>query len=149
LLPFGEIRDIEEDFPTLTYNSIGRHVSRMVRTKVVSDLSPWLSKTKLGDIHTIPVSHGEGRFVGSDEVIEKLLHHGQIATRYVDFKGKESTDMEYNPNGSLYGVEGITSRCGRIFGKMGHSERVGKYVCKNVPGDKEQNIFTAGIEYYL
>jgi phosphoribosylformylglycinamidine synthase len=149
LLPFGEIRDIEEDFPTLTYNSIGRHVSRMVRTKVVSDLSPWLSKTKLGDIHTIPVSHGEGRFVVSPKEIENLFHNGQIATQYVDFKGKESSDIEYNPNGSLYGVEGITSRCGRIFGKMGHSERVGKYVCKNVPGDKDQNIFAAGIGYYL
>jgi len=149
LLPFGEIRDMEEDFPTLTYNSIGRHVSRMVRTKVVSDLSPWLSKTKVGDIHTIPVSHGEGRFVGSPEILEKLFHKGQIATQYVDFKGKESSDIEYNPNGSFFAVEGITSPCGRIFGKMGHSERIGKYVCKNVTGDKDQNIFSAGIGYYL
>lgn len=138
LLPYGEIRDMDESSPTLTFNKIGRHVSCMARTKVVSSLSPWLSKSKVGDIHTIAVSHGEGRFAASREMVDQLIKNGQIATQYVDF----------NPNGSVEAVEGITSPDGRIFGKMGHSERTGSYICKNVPGDKEQLIFKAGVEYF-
>lgn len=138
LLPYGEIRDMDESSPTLTFNKIGRHVSCMARTKVVSSLSPWLSKSKVGDIHTIAVSHGEGRFAARREMVDQLIKNGQIATQYVDF----------NPNGSVEAVEGITSPDGRIFGKMGHSERTGSYICKNVPGDKEQLIFKAGVEYF-
>jgi phosphoribosylformylglycinamidine synthase len=129
---------MDESSPTLTFNKIGRHVSCMARTKVVSSLSPWLSKSKVGDIHTIAVSHGEGRFAASREMVDQLIKNGQIATQYVDF----------NPNGSVEAVEGITSPDGRIFGKMGHSERTGSYICKNVPGDKEQLIFKAGVEYF-
>ncbi|TAH59903.1 MAG: phosphoribosylformylglycinamidine synthase, partial [Methanosarcina mazei] len=138
LLPYGEIRDMDESSPTLTFNKIGRHVSCMVRTKVVSSLSPWLSKSEVGDIHTIAVSHGEGRFAASSDMMTQLIKNGQVATQYVDF----------NPNGSVEAVEGITSPDGRIFGKMGHSERTGVNICKNVPGDKEQLIFKAGVEYF-
>lgn len=138
LLPYGEIRDMDESSPTLTFNKIGRHVSCMVRTKVVSSLSPWLSKSKVGDIHTIAISHGEGRFVASREMMTQLIMNGQVATQYVDF----------NPNGSVDSVEGIISPDGRIFGKMGHSERTGINIGKNVPGDKEQLIFRAGVEYF-
>lgn len=148
LLPYGEIRDIDESSPTLTFNEIGRHVSCMVRTKVVSSLSPWLSKSHLGDIHTIAVSHGEGRFVASKTIIENLIKNGQIATQYVDLKGNPTYDLAYNPNGSTEAVEGITSPDGRILGKMGHSERTGDSVVKNVPGDKGQKIFEAGVEYF-
>jgi phosphoribosylformylglycinamidine synthase len=138
LLPYGEIRDMDENSPTLTFNKIGRHVSCMVRTKVVSSLSPWLSKSRVGDIHTVAISHGEGRFAASREMMDQLIKNGQVATQYVDF----------NPNGSVEAVEGITSPDGKIFGKMGHSERTGSYICKNVPGDKEQLIFKAGVEYF-
>lgn len=138
LLPYGEIRDMDESSPTLTFNKVGRHVSCMVRTKVVSSLSPWLSKSKVGDMHTIAISHGEGRFAASREMMTQLINNGQVATQYVDF----------NPNGSIDSVEGITSPDGRIFGKMGHSERTGVNICKNVPGDKEQLIFRAGVEYF-
>lgn len=138
LLPYGEIRDMDGSSPTLTFNKIGRHVSCMVRTKVVSSLSPWLSKSKVGDIHTIAISHGEGRFAASREMMTQLIKNGQVATQYVDF----------NPNGSIDSVEGITSPDGRIFGKMGHSERTGINIGKNVPGDKEQLIFRAGVEYF-
>jgi phosphoribosylformylglycinamidine synthase len=148
LLPYGEIRDIDENCPTLTYNSIGRHMSTMVRTKVVSKLSPWLSNVRLGAIHTVPVSHGEGRFVASEEEIRRLIENGQIATQYVDFEGTATYDISHNPNGSLYAVEGITSPDGRILGKMAHSERVGKDILKNIPGEKDQRIFEAGINYF-
>ncbi|MEN8152860.1 MAG: phosphoribosylformylglycinamidine synthase [Acidobacteriota bacterium] len=148
LVPYGEIRDLCEDSPTLTFNSIGRHVSVMVNTKVVSALSPWFIRSQVGDIHTIPVSHGEGRFVAGENIIKELEANGQIATQYVDLNGKPSYDIENNPNGSFYAVEGITSPDGRIFGKMGHSERVGLNTFKNVPGNKDQKIFESGIEYF-
>lgn len=148
LLPYGEIRDIEENSPTLTYNKIGRHVSCMVRTKVVSTLSPWFSRVNAGDIHTIPVSHGEGRFAAGREAIEELKKNGQIATQYVDPEGNPTYDIEFNPNCSMEAIEAITSPDGRILGKMGHSERIGTDISKNVPGEKNQKIFESGIDYY-
>jgi len=148
LVPYGEIRDIDENCPTLTFNTIGRHVSCMVRTKVVSTISPWLANVRVGDIHTIPVSHGEGRFVASREVIDALAKGGQIATQYVDMDGNPTYDIRYNPNGSVEAIEGITSPDGRVFGKMGHSERTGSLLAKNVPGDYDQKLFEAGVGYY-
>ncbi len=148
LVPHGEIREIGPDDPTLTYNKIGRHVSCTVRTKIASNLSPWLSKVSLGDIHTIAVSHGEGRFVANTEVVANLAKRGQIATQYVDLKGEPTYDIRFNPNGSIEAIEGITSPDGRVFGKMGHSERIGSNVAKNVPGEKDQRIFEAGVEYF-
>ncbi|RKD29040.1 phosphoribosylformylglycinamidine synthase [Thermohalobacter berrensis] len=148
LVPFGEIIDIEEDFPTLTFNKIGRHISKMVRTKVVSNLSPWFNNVNVGDVHTIPVSHGEGRFIANEKLMKKLIENGQIATQYVDFNDNPSYDGEFNPNGSVHAVEGITSPDGRILGKMGHSERIGSNLYKNVPGNKDQKIFEAGVEYF-
>lgn len=148
LLPYGEIRDIDENSPTLTYNRIGRHVSCMVRTKVVSNLSPWFANSKPGTIHTIAVSHGEGRFAAGKAVVEQLIKNGQVATQYVDPAGNATYDLSFNPNGSVEAVEGITSPDGRILGKMGHSERAGKSIAVNVPGDKNQQIFAAGVEYY-
>ncbi|UWG95828.1 phosphoribosylformylglycinamidine synthase [Dehalobacter sp. DCM] len=148
LVPYGEIKEIKTEDPTLTYNKIGRHVSCMVRTKVVSTLSPWFSGVELGEIHTIPVSHGEGRFVAGKDVIEKLIQNGQIATQYVDFDGNPSNDIMDNPNGSYETIEGITSPDGRILGKMGHSERTGSHIALNVPGNKYQPIFEGGINYF-
>ncbi|MCT4566399.1 MAG: phosphoribosylformylglycinamidine synthase [Maledivibacter sp.] len=148
LLPYGEIRDMDESCPTLTFNKIGRHVSCMPMTKVVSNLSPWFNNVKVGDVHRIAMSHGEGRFASSDDVMKKLIANGQVATQYVDFDGNPSYDGEFNPNGSFNAVEGITSPDGRILGKMGHSERLGRDVCKNIPGDKDQRLFEAGIRYF-
>lgn len=148
LLPYGEIRDLDETAPTLTYNTIGRHVSRFVQTKVVSDLSPWFSAVRPGDIHSIAVSHGEGRFVCSEELAGDLARSGQIAAQYVDLDGRPSLSLEFNPNGSAYAVEALTSADGRILGKMGHSERIGKDLYKNVPGDKDQKIFLSGVNYF-
>ena len=148
LLPYGEIREIDENAPTLTYNNIGRHQSKIVRTKISSNKSPWLANTEIGDIHNIAVSHGEGRFVANEEVMRSLIENGQIATQYVDFENKATYDIEFNPNGSFYGVEGITSLDGRIFGKMGHSERLGENVMKNIIGEKDQKIFEAGVKYF-
>jgi phosphoribosylformylglycinamidine synthase len=148
LLPYGEIRDIDNDSPTLTYNSIGRHVSTMVNTKIVSKLSPWFNEVSLGDIHTVPVSHGEGRFVGKEEVIKNLFIGGQVATQYVDQDGLPSINMPYNPNGSYYAVEGITSPDGKVLGKMAHSERVGSDIHRNIVGNKDQRIFKSGINYF-
>jgi len=148
LVPYGEIMDINEDSPTLTYNTIGRHVSCMVHTKLVSSLSPWFSGVKLGEVHTVPISHGEGRFVASHEVIQTLMNKGQIATQYVDLDGNPSNDRLYNPNGSFEAIEGITSPDGRILGKMAHSERTGKSVAINVPGNQYQPIFTGGVNYF-
>ncbi|KEI01062.1 phosphoribosylformylglycinamidine synthase [Clostridium botulinum] len=148
LLPFGEIRDIDEKCPTLTYNSIGRHMSRVVKTKIVSNMSPWFNNVKLGDVHSIAVSHGEGRFVCTEEIAQKLLKNGQIATQYVDFNGNPTYDIEFNPNGSVYAVEGITSPDGRILGKMGHSERIGDNVYKNIIGEKDQKLFESGVKYF-
>ncbi len=149
LLPYGEIREMSSDSPTLTFNKIGRHVSRMVRTRVESTLSPWYSSLEKGEVHTVPVSHGEGRFTGSDEELRLLIERGQVSSRYVDPDGRVSMEYPFNPNGSDYAVEGVTSPDGRIMGKMGHSERTGDYIGINVPGNKDQKIFESGIKYFL
>ena len=148
LVPYGEIRDQKENDPTLTFNTIGRHVSQMVYTRVTSVKSPWLSMCEAGDIHTIAVSHGEGRFVADSDTLNALIKNGQIATQYVDADGNVAADMPYNPNGSVLAIEGITSPDGRVFGKMGHSERRNKDCYVNVPGNKDQKIFEAGVKYY-
>lgn len=148
LVPYGEIRQPSADAPTLTYNNIGRHQAKVVRTRIASNKSPWLSQTEVGDIHSIPISHGEGRFVASEEVLKELIENGQIATQYVDYEGNATYDIEHNPNGSFYAVEGITSKDGRVFGKMGHSERTGANVIKNIPGEKDQKIFESGVKYF-
>lgn len=148
LLPFGEIRAMDEDCPTLTFNTIGRHQSKYVLTRVSSVKSPWLSLCSVGDVHAIAVSHGEGRFVAPDSVLQSLRENGQIAFQYADPSGNPSMDIEYNPNGSLCAIEGIISPDGRILGKMGHTERAGKFIAKNIPYDKHQPIFEAGIDYF-
>ncbi len=148
LVPFGEIVDMTSSSPTLTFNSIGRHQSKMVNTRICSVKSPWLSGTKVGDIHSIAISHGEGRFIASDELLNKLIQNGQIATQYVDLKEDPTYDIAFNPNTSVYAIEGITSPDGRVLGKMGHSERIGTNICKNVPGQKDQLIFKSGVEYF-
>jgi phosphoribosylformylglycinamidine synthase len=148
LVPYGDIVDPRPDMPTLTYNTIGRHVSRVVSTRVVSKLSPWLANTNPGDIHSIAVSHGEGRFVASEAELESMMASGQVATQYVDFDGNPSHNSLFNPNGSLWAVEAITSPDGRVLGKMGHSERVGRFVGANVPGEKDQKLFAAGVKYF-
>lgn len=137
------------DMPTLTYNDISRHQSKLVRTKVVSKLSPWFNKVNLGEEFVIPISHGEGRFVANDNVLKQLIENGQIATQYVDNNGNATYDIEYNPNGSVYAVEGITSKDGRILGKMAHSERCYRGNILNVPGNMNQKLFESGIEYFI
>ena len=148
LVPYGEIRDMDDKCPTLTYNTIGRHQSRYVTTRVASVNSPWMLKSNVGDLHAIPISHGEGRFVAPQAVVEDLIAHGQVATQYVDGSGVPSMDMEVNPNGSLLAIEGIFSPDGRVFGKMGHSERRGDHVARNIPGEKYQPLFDSGAEYF-
>jgi phosphoribosylformylglycinamidine synthase len=148
LVPFGDIVPMTAECPTLTFNTIGRHQSRLVHTRVASDLSPWLSKTQVGDIHTIAISHGEGRFVAPQPVLDQLKASGQIATQYVDENGVPGMSLDVNPNGSLLAVEGITSPDGRVFGKMAHSERSGAGLYRNVPGTERQPIFEAGVEYF-
>lgn len=148
LVPYGEIKPQAEDAPTLTTNSIGRHISKTVYTKVVSNKSPWLLKAGLGNVYSIPASHGEGRFVASDAVIKKLFENGQVATRYVDLSGKPTMDEDFNPNGSYAAIEGITSPDGRILGKMAHSERIGDGVAINIYGNQNQHIFESGTEYF-
>ena len=147
-MPYGDIVPMTAECPTLTFNTIGRHQSRLVRTRVASNLSPWLAKTEVGDMHTIAISHGEGRFVASDDVLAQLKANGQIATQYVDEAGVPGMDLDVNPNGSLLAIEGITSPDGRVFGKMGHSERSGDSLYKNVTGDKYQPIFEGGVNYF-
>ncbi|GAB6137190.1 phosphoribosylformylglycinamidine synthase [Halanaerobaculum tunisiense] len=148
LVPYGEIRELTDEAPTLTYNQIGRHVSCAANTRIVSNKSPWLTNVDVGDIHTIPLSHGEGRFVASEELVEELLANGQVATQYVDFAGTPTSGIDFNPNGSVYAIEGITSPDGRVLGKMAHSERIGNHVAKNIIGDMDQQIFKAGVEYF-
>lgn len=148
LVPFGEITDMTQESPTLTFNTIARHQSMMVNTRIASNKSPWLADSRVGDIHTIPISHGEGRFVAPQSLIVKLANNGQIATQYVDLNGKPSMDIRYNPNTSMEAIEGITSPDGRILGKMGHSERIGFDVSKNVAGNKDQKIFENGVRYF-
>ncbi len=148
LVPYGEIRDMREDSPTLTFNTIGRHMSRLVNTRITSCNSPWLSKMKPGDVYRIAVSHGEGRFVGTEKEIGQLFANGQVATQYSTEDGTPSMDIDVNPNGSMYAVEGLLSPDGRVFGKMCHSERYTDGLYKNVPGEKKQDIFSAGVEYF-
>ena len=148
LVPFGDIRPMDEQCPTLTFNDIGRHQSRLVRARVASNLSPWLSRCEVGDIHTVPISHGEGRFVASDELVEQLKANGQIAAQYVDEQGMPSMGLDVNPNGSVLAIESITSPDGRILGKMGHSERRGNGLYQNVPGDRFQQLFEGGVSYF-
>ncbi len=148
LVPYGEIIDTDENCPTLTFNTIGRHQSKIVHTRIASNKSPWLMKTKVGEVYTVPISHGEGRFIASEELVRKLAENGQIATQYADLSGNASADIAFNPNGSVYAIEGITSPDGRVFGKMGHSERVGKGLYKNVPGEYEMGMFESLVEYY-
>ena len=148
LVPFGEISEMDDSCPTLTYNLIGRHQSRYVTTRVASVNSPWMIKSNVGDLHTIPISHGEGRFVAPQSVLEQLIAGGQVATQYVDLEGNPSMDIDVNPNGSLEAIEGIFSPDGRVFGKMGHLERRGSLVGKNIPGEKHQPLFESGAEYF-
>ena len=148
LVPYGKIIDTDENCPTLTFNNISRHQSRIVRTRVASNKSPWLSLTNVGDVYNVPISHGEGKFLASEELIRKLAANGQIATQYVDLNGEATADVHFNPNGSLYAIEGITSPDGRVFGKMGHSERIGKGLYKNVPGEYDIQMFKAAVKYF-
>ena len=148
LVPYGEIIEPRADTPTLTFNTIGRHQSRLVTTRVASNKSPWLSACKVGDLHTVPISHGEGRFVCPAELMEQLIQNGQIATQYVDEHGKPTMNIRYNPNGSFLAVEGITSPDGRVFGKMGHSERYSDNVYKNVDGIKDNGMFRNAVDYF-
>ena len=148
LVPYGEIRPMRSDSPTLTFNTIGRHVSCLVRTRITSANSPWLSGVNAGDVHTVAVSHGEGRFVASEQELESLIAAGQVATQYVDFSGNPSMDIRFNPNGSMAAVEGLMSPDGRVLGKMGHSERFVPGLMKNVPGEKDQKLFKSGVEYF-
>ena len=147
-MPYGKIIDADEHCPTLTFNTIARHQSRIVRTRVASNKSPWLSLTEVGDVYSVPISHGEGRFLAEDALIKQLADNGQIATQYVDENGEPTNDIRYNPNGSLYAIEGITSPDGRVFGKMGHSERKGEGLYKNVPGNYDIRMFEAAVKYF-
>ena len=148
LVPYGKIIDTDENCPTLTFNTIARHQSRIVRVRVASNKSPWLSKTQVGEIYSVPISHGEGRFLASEELIRQLAANGQIATQYVDLAGKATGDVHFNPNGSAFAVEGICSPDGRVFGKMGHAERIGSGLYKNVPGAYDMHMFSAAVEYF-
>ena len=148
LVPFGEIVPMDDSCPTLTYNLIGRHQSRYTTTRVASVKSPWMMHCNVGDLHNIPVSHGEGRFVATEDMLQKLISGGQIATQYTDLLGNPSMDIRYNPNGSMLAIEGITSPDGRVLGKMGHTERAGEFVGKNICGEKYQPIFQAGVDYF-
>ena len=148
LVPYGDIRPMDETCPTLTFNTIGRHQSRLVRTRVASDLSPWLSKCEVGDMHEIAISHGEGRFVASPELVAELAAKGQIATQYVGQDGEPAMSLDVNPNGSVLAIEGITSPDGRVLGKMGHTERSGEGLYKNVPGNKFQPLIEGGVSYF-
>jgi len=148
LVPYGRIIDTDESCPTLTFNTIARHQSRIVRTRVASNKSPWLANTNVGDIYNVPISHGEGRFLADEKLILELAKNGQIATQYVDLDGNATGDVRFNPNDSLYAIEGITSPDGRVFGKMGHSERIGDGLYKNVEGNYNIRMFESAVQYY-
>ena len=149
LVPYGEIRDPQPGAPTLTYNDIGRHIACYATTRISSNLSPWLSATQVGELHNIPFSHGEGKFHATEEEIQKLAAAGQIATQYTDLDGNPTMNPEFNPNGSIHAIEGITSPCGRVLGKMGHTERRGPNVGQNITGNKHQPLFKAGVNYFV
>ena len=148
LVPYGRICDSDCSMPTLTYNNIGRHQSRLVRTRVASNMSPWLSACNVGDVYTVPISHGEGKFLADEALVRELAAKGQIATQYVDLKGNPSADVHFNPNGSIFAIEGITSPDGRVLGKMGHSERKGFGLYKNVPGEFDMKLFESAVKYF-
>ena len=148
LVPYGKIIDTDDTCPTLTFNTIGRHQSRIVRTRITSNQSPWLSLMNVGDIVNVPISHGEGRFFASEELAKQLAENGQIATQYVDLAGNPTMDAAFNPNGSLFAIEGITSPDGRVLGKMGHSERIGKDLYRNVPGEYDIRMFESAVKYF-
>ncbi|MBQ8583868.1 MAG: phosphoribosylformylglycinamidine synthase [Clostridia bacterium] len=148
LVPFGKIVDTDESCPTLTFNNIARHQSKIVRTRIASNKSPWLALTEVGDVYNVPISHGEGKFLANDKTVERLIKNGQIATQYVDLDGNATYDIDYNPNGSTLAIEGITSPDGRVFGKMGHSERIGKDLYKNVLGDYDIKMFKSMVKYF-
>ena len=148
LVPYGKIIDTDENCPTLTYNTISRHQSRIVRTRIASNKSPWLSLMNVGDIVNVPISHGEGKFLASEELALQLAANGQIATQYVDLNGEPTMDTAFNPNGSLFAIEGITSPDGRVFGKMGHSERFSAGCYTNVPGNYDIRMFEAAVKYF-
>ncbi len=148
LVPFGKIIDTDESCPTLTFNTIGRHQSRIVRTRVASNKSPWLALTEVGEVYSVPISHGEGRFLADEALIRRLAENGQIATQYVDLEGNATGDVHFNPNDSAYAIEGITSPDGRVFGKMGHSERIGSGLYRNVPGEYDIRMFEAAVKYF-
>ncbi|MCD7858638.1 MAG: phosphoribosylformylglycinamidine synthase, partial [Firmicutes bacterium] len=148
LVPYGKIMDTDESCPTLTFNTIARHQSRIVRTRVASNASPWLRRCRVGEVYNVPISHGEGRFLASEEHIHQLAANGQIATQYVDLDGNATADISFNPNGSLYAIEGLLSPDGRVFGKMGHSERIGSGLYKNVPGRYDMQLFASAVDYF-
>ena len=148
LVPYGEIVEMKDNSPTLTFNSIGRHQSMMVTTRIASNKSPWLYNTHVGDYHTVPISHGEGRFIATPEEIARLAANGQIATQYVNLDGEPTYDIRFNPNESMMAIEGIISPDGRVLGKMAHSERIGSDIAKNIDGNKDQMIFKSGVEYF-
>ena len=148
LVPFGRIMDTDAQCPTLTYNVIGRHQSKLVRTRVCSALSPWLAATQVDEVYTVPISHGEGRFLAAPELVAQLAARGQIATQYVDLEGMPTMDAAFNPNGSVCAIEGITSPDGRVLGKMGHSERIGPKLYRNVPERCDMQLFTSAVRYF-
>jgi len=148
LVPYGRIIDTDEKCPTLTFNTIARHQSKIVQTRIASDKSPWLAATRVGEVYNVAVSHGEGRFFADEKLILELAKNGQIATQYVDFNDNATCEIQFNPNNSAYAVEGITSFDGRVFGKMGHSERIGKGLYKNVPGEYDMKIFQSAVKYF-
>jgi len=148
LVPYGKIIDTNENSPTLTYNTISRHQSRIVRTRIASNKSPWLASCEVGEVYNVPISHGEGRFLASEELIRTLAENGQIATQYVDFDNNATSDVHFNPNDSMFAIEGITSPDGRVFGKMGHSERIGSGLYKNVPGNYNIKMFESAVKYF-
>ena len=148
LVPYGEIRPLESGSPTLTYNNISRHVSTLVDIRVASNKSPWLSACKVGDVFTVPVSHGEGKIVAPESELIKMREKGQIATQYCDLNGKPTMLYPYNPNGSAWAIEGITSPDGRVYGKMGHTERTGENLYKNCTGNFDMKLFESGVKYF-
>jgi len=148
LVPYGKIIDTDAECPTLTYNIIGRHQSKMVQTRVCTNKSPWLAGTEVGQIYNVPISHGEGRFYASRELVDQLAANGQIATQYVDLAGVPSMDTSFNPNGSICAIEGIISPDGRVLGKMGHSERIGKNLYRNILGEYDMKLFESAVKYF-
>jgi phosphoribosylformylglycinamidine synthase len=148
LVPYGRITEADASAPTLSFNNISRHQSKLVRTRIASNKSPWLAATNVGDVYTVPISHGEGKFIADDETVKLLAKNGQIATQYVDLDGNPTDDIRYNPNGSAFAIEGITSPDGRVFGKMGHSERIGKGLYKNVLGEFDMKMFESAVKYF-